>query len=132
WIVANTNRFKAAITLRSTTNWITMYGVSAAGPTFPQYALGLNKLDDVDKLWELSPLKYVEDIETPILIMHGEQDLICDIEQAEQFYTALKHLDKDVELVRFPGANHNLSRSGDPLMRIGRLEYICEWFERYI
>lgn len=132
WIVGHTNRFKAAVTQRSISNWLSFYGVSDIGYFFTKWELGENLLDDPEKLWYFSPLKYAENVETPLLILHGEQDLRCPIEQGEQLFIALKHLRKDVEFVRFPGANHELSRSGNPEMRIERLNHICRWFEKYL
>ncbi|MUK88812.1 prolyl oligopeptidase family serine peptidase [Ornithinibacillus sp. L9] len=132
WIVGHTNRFKAAVTQRSISNWLSFYGVSDIGYFFTKWELGHNLLDDTTKLWEFSPLKYAEKVETPLLILHGEQDYRCPIEQGEQLFVALKHLRKEVEFVRFPGASHELSRSGKPEMRIERLNHICRWFEKYL
>ncbi|MFD2042852.1 S9 family peptidase [Ornithinibacillus salinisoli] len=132
WIVGHTNRFKAAVTQRSISNWLSFYGVSDIGFFFTKWELGHNLLEDTTKLWEFSPLKYVENVETPLLILHGEQDYRCPIEQGEQLFVALKHLRKEVEFVRFPGASHELSRSGKPEMRIERLNHICRWFEQYL
>ncbi|MDY0395909.1 prolyl oligopeptidase family serine peptidase [Virgibacillus halophilus] len=84
------------------------------------------------KLWDISPLKYAEKVETPLLILHGERDFRCPIEQGEQLYVTLKHLKKQVEFVRFPNATHELSRSGAPKMRLERLHHICRWFEKYL
>ncbi|WP_188456708.1 S9 family peptidase [Virgibacillus oceani] len=132
WIVGHTNRFKAAVTQRSISNWLSFYGVSDIGYFFTDWELGESRLNNPAKLWEFSPLKYVDNVETPLLIVHGEQDLRCPIEQGEQLFIALKHLKKEVEFVRFPGANHELSRSGNPAMRMERLNHICGWFERYL
>ncbi|MTW86985.1 prolyl oligopeptidase family serine peptidase [Virgibacillus dakarensis] len=132
WIVGHTNRFKAAVTQRSICNWLSFYGVSDIGYFFTEWELGKNLLDDPAKLWDFSPLKYAENVETPLLIVHGEQDLRCPIEQGEQLFITLKHLKKEVAFVRFPGANHELSRSGNPEMRIARLNHICGWFEKYL
>lgn len=132
WIVSHTNRFKAAVTQRSISNWISFNGVSDIGYFFTEWEHGTSFLEDPEKLWEFSPLKYVKNVETPLLILHGELDYRCPIEQAEQLFIALKQLGKEVEFVRFPGANHELSRSGDPTMRIHRLEQICRWFEQYL
>lgn len=132
WIVGHTNRFKAAVTQRCISNWLSFYGVSDIGYFFTKWELGKNLLEDPKKLWEFSPLKYVENIETPLLIVHGELDFRCPIEQGEQMYVALKHLKKETEFVRFPGSNHELSRSGKPKMRIERLNHICRWFETYL
>lgn len=132
WIVGHTNRFKAAVTQRCISNWLSFYGVSDIGYFFTKWELGKNLLEDPAKLWDFSPLKYAENVETPLLIVHGELDFRCPIEQAEQMFVALKHLRKEVEFVRFPGANHELSRSGKPEMRIERLNHITRWFEEYL
>jgi len=132
WIVGHTDRFKAAVTQRSICNWLSFYGVSDIGYFFTKWELGHNLLEDPKKLWEFSPLKYVENVKTPLLILHGELDFRCPIEQGEQLFIALKHLRKDVEFVRFPGANHELSRSGHPDMRVERLNHILRWFDTYL
>ncbi|GEN30763.1 acylaminoacyl-peptidase [Cerasibacillus quisquiliarum] len=132
WIVSHTNRFKAAVTQRSISNWLSFYGVSDIGFFFTKWEHGYNLLENPEKLWDFSPLKYAKNVETPLLILHGEQDLRCPIEQAEQLFITLKHLKKEVEFVRFPGANHELSRSGEPQLRIERLNHICRWFEKHL
>ncbi len=132
WIVGHTDRFKAAVTQRSISNWLSFYGVSDIGFFFTKWELGFDLLEDPKALWEFSPLKYAGDVETPLLILHGEQDLRCPIEQGEQLFTTLKHAGKETEFVRFPGANHELSRSGDPALRLERLRHIVRWFETYL
>lgn len=131
WIVGQTNRFKAAVTQRCISNWISFYGVSDIGYYFTDWQIqgGLN---DIEKLWKHSPLKYVDNVETPLLILHSEKDYRCPIEQAEQLFIALKHRKKETKFVRFPEANHELSRSGKPTLRINRLEYIRDWFVDYL
>ena len=89
-------------------------------------------MKSVDKLWELSPLKYAENVETPLLILHSEKDFRCPIEQAEQFYMTLKSFGKEVGFIRFPDSDHNLSRTGLPNLRLARLTQIVKWFEKYL
>ncbi|TRM11795.1 S9 family peptidase [Lentibacillus cibarius] len=132
WIVGHTNRFKAAVTQRCISNWLSFYGVSDIGYFFTKWELGKSLLEDPQALWDFSPLKYTENMETPLLIVHGEKDYRCPIEQGEQLFITLKQLRKEVEFVRFPDANHELSRSGKPDMRIERLQHITRWFEQYL
>ena len=127
WIVGHTNRFKTAVTQRSISNWISFYGISDIGYFFTEDQIGGNPWDDLERLWKHSPLAYVNQIETPLLILHGEEDLRCPIEQGEQLYIALKRLGKKTQLVRFPGASHDLSRSGHPELRVERLNRIAGW-----
>jgi dipeptidyl aminopeptidase/acylaminoacyl peptidase len=80
----------------------------------------------------MSPITYVKNIRTPLLIIHSEQDLRCSIEQAEQLYAALKILRRKVEFIRFPEEPHGLSRGGRPDRRVERLHRIIGWFDKYI
>lgn len=131
WIVGHSNRFKAAVTQRSISNWISFFGVSDIGYYFSEWQMQA-AMTDVNKLWEHSPLKYVKDVETPLLILHSENDHRCPIEQSEQLYITLKSMGKETEFVRFPEADHNLSRTGKPNLRFARLEQIVGWMEKYL
>ena len=131
WIVSHTNRFKAACSERAVNNLVSMYGSSDIGWVFKGYH-GAFVHDDVETYLQLSPWTYAKQIETPLLILHSEQDLRCDIEQAEQLFTTLRLLKRDVELVRFPAESHELTRSGNPAHRVQRFELVLEWFDRYL
>lgn len=131
WIVGHTNRFKTAITQRSISNWISFYGVSDIGYYFTNWQIG-GDYDDIERLWKHSPLKYAKDVQTPLLILHSEEDDRCPIEQAEQLYIALKSHKKEARFVRFPKANHDLSRNGLPHLRIARLEEMVQWLEQQL
>ncbi|TYS15886.1 S9 family peptidase [Rossellomorea vietnamensis] len=131
WIVGHTDRFKAAVTQRSISNWVSFYGVSDIGYYFSEWQIEAG-LNDIEKLWKHSPLAYAKNINTPLLILHSEKDYRCPIEQAEQLYIAVKRQGKETEMVRFPESNHNLSRNGKPNLRVARLNYIKDWFGKYI
>ncbi|PIC64486.1 peptidase [Sporosarcina sp. P13] len=131
WIVGHTNRFKAAVTQRSISNWISFFGVSDVGYYLADWQLRTG-MQDVDRLWQHSPLKYANKIETPLLILHSECDFRCPIEQAEQLFITLKDLGKVTEFVRFPESDHDLSRTGLPNLRVARINEIIGWFERYL
>ena len=131
WIVSHTNRFKAAISERAVNNLVSMYGSSDVGWVFKGYH-GEFVHDAVDRYLEISPWTYAKQIETPLLILHSEQDLRCNVEQAEVMFTTLRLLQKEVELVRFPGESHELTRSGNPVHRVQRFELVLEWFDRFL
>lgn len=132
WIVGHTNRFKCALTQRSVTNLHSMGGTCDFNFSDTPY-FGGNTWADPQNLLRQSPLMYAAAVETPLMILHSEGDLRCPIEQAEQWFAALKRLGKQVEFVRYPReANHGLSRSGPPDLRLDRLERILGWFRRYL
>ncbi|HEX6122131.1 MAG TPA: S9 family peptidase, partial [Ktedonobacterales bacterium] len=132
WIVGHTDRFKAAVTMRSVTNMATMFGMSDLGWDLVVDELSGTPWQDAERLARFSPITYVERIHTPLLILHSEDDLRCPIGEGEQLFAALTYLGRAVELVRFEGQNHDLSRGGHPRSRVIRLCKIVEWFERWI
>lgn len=128
WIVTHTDRFKAAVTQRSISNWLSFYGTSDIGPAFVEFQLGRD-LSDVEGLWQMSPLAHAEHAKTPLLVIHGEEDLRCPLEQGQQMYIAMKKQRVDTRFVILPQASHGLSRDGLPNLRIERLKEIQNWFE---
>jgi dipeptidyl aminopeptidase/acylaminoacyl peptidase len=132
WIVGRTNRFKAAVTQRSTCNRFSQFGASDVAFMNGEFEFDGDPWDNPMAYLDRSPIMYVRNIETPILLIHSEEDLRCPMSQAEEFFVALKKLKKQAVMVRFPGESHELSRSGKPKHRIERLEYILAWFDRYI
>jgi len=134
WIVSQTNRFRAAVTMRSISNLYTKYGVSDIGFFGNRAGMGGADLwDEEDFIMSRSPIRYAPNVRTPLLIVHSEEDLRCPMEQAEQWYVALRRLGNvEVEFIRFAGENHELSRSGKPVNRVERLERLVDWFDRHI
>jgi dipeptidyl aminopeptidase/acylaminoacyl peptidase len=133
WIVGHTHRFKAAVTDRSICNLHSFYGTSDIGFHFGHRESGGADLwDHEQRLLELSPLRYAKHVRTPIMITHSDQDHRCPLEQAEQWYVALRRLGVETALLLFHGENHELSRSGKPRNRMERLRRLGEWFGGHI
>jgi len=131
WIVGHTNRFKAALSERAVNQLVSAFGSSDIFWIFER-EFGGQMFDHVDEWLRMSPTSYAKDIETPLLILHSENDLRCDVEQAEHLFTLLRLLGKEVEFLRFPDEGHELSRNGSPLHRVQRFEAILDWFDRYL
>ena len=132
WIVGHTDRFKAAVTMRSIANWYSEHGTSDIGYMDHEISWGVEPWIDTARLLEKSPLMYVKNVKTPLLIIHSEQDYRCPMEQDEQLFTALMKLKQTAEFIRFPDESHGLSRNGKPLHREERLQHIIRWFDRYL
>lgn len=130
WIVTHNNRFKAAVTQRSISNWLSFYGASDIGPSFVEFQLGRD-LSKADELWQMSPLAHAANAKTPLLVIHGEEDLRCPLEQGQQMYIAMKKQRVETKLVTFPKSSHGLSRNGLPNLRIQRLDEIANWFKAF-
>jgi len=132
WIVSHSDRFAAAVTMRSVVNRLSAMGSSDMGwLRVPQYGTK-PWWEDIEPYWQQSPLRYASAIHTPLLIEHQEQDYRLPIEQGEQLYNALKYLGRTTELVIYPGESHGMSRGGKPWHRIHRLHTIVDWFRQYL
>jgi dipeptidyl aminopeptidase/acylaminoacyl peptidase len=132
WIIGHTDRFRAAVTQRCVSNFHSFYGTSDIGFTFGEFEFGGTPWADAEKLLAFSPISYVEQMHTPLLIIHNEQDLRCPIEQAEQLFISLKRLGREVAFVRIPNEDHNLSRTGKPSRRLARLHHLIGWFDAHL
>jgi dipeptidyl aminopeptidase/acylaminoacyl peptidase len=132
WIVGHTDRFRAAVSMRCVSELVSMYGTSDIGVYFSEWEIGATPWDDPERYRRLSPLTYAPNIRTPLLLLHAEEDWRCPIAQAEQLFTWLRRLGRTVELVRFPGEGHNLTRSGRPRHRLEHLEHELRWFRTYL
>ena len=131
WLTATTDRFQAAVTSRSITNWESWWGMSDAQ--------GLTEYEFFGPPWEqrdlyrrLSPISYVENVTAPTLIIHSENDYRTPIGDGEQWFMSLKKLDVPVELVRYPRSSHGMSRTGEPWLLVDRLERIRSWFDHFL
>lgn len=133
WIVGHDNRFKAAFAQRGVYDLTTFMGEGNAWRLVPNYFGGYPWQPEAQKVLDAnSPYTFVQNIRTPLLIKHGENDLRTGIIQSEMMMKSLKVLGRPVEYVRMPGATHELSRSGNVRQRIDRILRIYEFFERYV
>jgi dipeptidyl aminopeptidase/acylaminoacyl peptidase len=133
WIVGHDHRFKAAVTQRGVYDLPTFYGEGNAWFLVPLYWGGYPWEEKVRTLLHRdSPLSYVENIKTPLLIQHGDVDFRTGVIQSQMLYKSLKQLGRDVEYVRYPRATHELSRSGEPKQRLDTLVRYEEFFRRYL
>ena len=132
WVVGHTRRFKAGVTMRSISNAYSQWGTSDLAYQKGFWEYPGDPWESPGFYLERSPITYVRQMRTPLLILHGENDLRCPIEQGEQLFVALKKQGTPTLFVRFPGESHDLSRNGQPKHRIERLRHILAWLETYL
>ncbi|MGI8482911.1 MAG: S9 family peptidase [Thermomicrobiales bacterium] len=131
WLLGHSDRFKVGVTDRSISNMTSMFGTDDVSLVSLDHELGA-PWENPDRYWELSPLKYVANVTAPCLIIHSENDFRCPMEQAEQWFIALKRLRRTVKFIRFPDESHGLSRNGGPKHRVERLQHTIGWFDTYL
>jgi dipeptidyl aminopeptidase/acylaminoacyl peptidase len=128
WLVAHSDRFRAAISERACNVFDSFEGSSDIGWLFVDHYIGT----DPERMRAQAPLTHVDRIRTPMLLIHSEHDWRCPVEQAQRLFVALKQRKVEVELLLFPGEGHELSRSGLPSHRVARFEAILDWWGRHL
>jgi len=128
WIITQTSRFKAAVSVASVSNLISFYSTSLYQDLI-HAEFGGFPWDNYDLLWQWSPIRYARQAQTPTLFIHGEQDNDVHITQAEEMYMALRRRGVDTVLVRYPREGHGLR---EPRHRVDSLERTLAWFDRYL
>ena len=150
WTIGHDHRFRAAVAGAPCIDLWSMYGTSdiaasfgetqwsarpsggapATVPMATELAEGVDSL--AYRLLQRSPITFAPQVNTPVLLLHGEADARCPIGQSEQYFQMLKRLDKAVEMVRFPGCGHGFLRTGHVALRQAYLQRMMDWFERWL
>ncbi|HZD68527.1 MAG TPA: S9 family peptidase [Actinomycetes bacterium] len=128
WLVGHTDRFRAAISERAVNAFDSFEGSSDIGAKFLELYVGT----EAEQVKVQSPLTYADKIDTPMLLIHSEEDWRCPLEQAQRLFVALKRRRAEVEMLVFPGESHELSRSGLPSHRVARFQAILDWWHRHL
>ena len=131
WITTQTDRFRAAVTQRSVSNWISEAGTQAFPPREMNAEFGGSLWTNFDYYWDRSPLQFADQVTTPTLIIHSQDDHITPIGQGMEWYYALKNGGVPTKMVMFAGEGHGLSRGGTPVNLVERLKQMLQWFEQW-
>jgi dipeptidyl aminopeptidase/acylaminoacyl peptidase len=134
WITAHDHRFRAALTARSISNWLSFYGVSDASGLVEAEFGGMPwpflspDVGSYNLAMMLSPIVWADRVRTPTLVVHSINDYRTPLEGGEQWYRALVKHDVPVKMVLFPDSSHGLSRTGEPWLLVRRLHEYTDWF----
>ncbi len=131
WVIGHTDRFAAAVSQRSISNFISK-GLCTDIGFYHNFAQVADPWKDFEKIWESSPISHAFQASTPTLFLQSDEDYRCFMSGSIQMFSALKQHGTDSKLVLFHGENHELSRSGKPENRIRRLEELCGWLDKYL
>lgn len=128
WIVTQTPRFRAGVAVASISNLISFYSTSLYQDLI-HAEFGGFPWDNFEALWQWSPLRYVRQVQTPTMFIHGELDNDVHITQAEEMYMALKRRGVETVFIRYPREGHSLR---EPKHRVDALERTVAWFDRFV
>jgi dipeptidyl aminopeptidase/acylaminoacyl peptidase len=130
WVITQTQRFKAAVSVSSLSNLISFYGTSlyqdlvhAEFGGFPWAG------DHYAQLWQHSPLRSAAQATTPTLFLHGEQDNDVPITQAEEMYVALRRRGVESTLIRYPREGHGFH---EPRHQLDSNLRELDWLDKFV
>lgn len=132
WMVGHTDRYRAAVSQRSISNYLTKMLNTDIGYYVNRLQIGAYPWEDFDQVWAASPLNSATKVKTPLLLIQSDEDYRCWQGDAIQMFSAVKRAGTPARLVLFHGENHELSRSGKPHNRITRLKELQAWFLQYL
>ena len=132
WAITQTDRFAAAVSQRSISDWGAFWYTSDFALFNPTWFRAAPWQDPADYVAR-SAITHVEKVKTPLMLIEGEADYRTPpAAGGEQMFRALKFLRRPTVMVRFPDESHELSRSGKPWHRVERLQHILAWFDKYL
>ena len=131
WLVTQTNRFKAAISQRGVYEFVAFSTTTDIPIWFEKQYEG-EIIERFADIWKDSPAAHIKNLQTPLLIIHSENDYRAPIINAEQLFWLGKRYGKVVEFVRYPRDGHELSRSGEPRHIVDRINRITSWIQKYV
>lgn len=132
WMIGHTDRFAAAASQRSISNYLTKLLCTDIGVPYNLPQVGADPWEDFEKVWEISPLKAAPKAKTPTLFIQSDEDYRCWQSGAFQMFNALMMNGTPARIALFHGETHELSRSGRPRNRVSRLKEMGDWFDRYL
>lgn len=133
WIVAKTDRFRAAITCRSVVDMRLLFLTGdISGAEWARIEFGRSPWEEPEYFHAISPLSVATSIRTPLLIQHAERDIRTTVGQAEALFTVLRSLRRPVRFMRVPEESHELTRGGAPYRRAENLVQVRDWFVHFV
>jgi dipeptidyl aminopeptidase/acylaminoacyl peptidase len=129
WILTQTDRFKAVSPGAGLSNIYSMYSQNDIQRYLRWFYSDKAPWDATDLYWDRSPMKYVRNVKTPTMIMHGQVDTRVPIAQAQEFYMALKEMKVPVEFVVYPRENHGFT---EPRHLMDRVRRYVKFFAKYL
>lgn len=129
WIVTKTDRFAAAASAKPVINWMTMALSADIAQFVRRHWIRDDPWSNPDAFLNRSPIRYVDKVTTPTLMLVGEEDYRTPAWEAEQFYTGLKMNGVETALIRIPGAPHHIT--GRPSRLIAQTDNVMGWFAKF-
>ena len=137
FFVTQDDLFAGAVAGAPLTNLMSMYlsfywnsgGTDARIFEISQGRMQVPWWEDYDSYHANSPLHHIQNMNTPLLMMFGDNDGAVEFNQGVEFYNAARRIGKEMVLLVYEGENHGLRQ--DANQRDYR-DRIMQWFAHYL
>lgn len=129
WITGQTDRFQAAAIQKPVINWISKTLAADNHYAYANYRYPGQPWQNPMDYWDVSPISLMESVNTPSIVIVGQEDLRTPTWEAKQWYHGLKLRGVDAMYVEMPGAYHFIANR--PSQLISKVDHVLAWFERY-
>ncbi len=128
WIIGQSDRFRAAVSAFGIFSLLTDFSNSIY-PSWETDYLGKFYWENLPLYLDRSPMKHVQQMRAPVLILHGDDDDNTFISNSKEMYQALKQLGRPVRFVRFPREGHGFV---EPQHVLARFRETAAWLEAHV
>lgn len=128
YAITHTTRFKAAVAQAGHSDFFSLYGTSSLRASLRVSNLG-SPYDTRKKYDDISPITFIRACRTPTLLLHGINDAGVPVSQAYEFYTGLKDVGVEAEMVVYPREGHNIQEYAHQLDIQKR---VTAWFDKHL
>ena len=128
WIAGHTNRFKALVAHDGVFNPVSMAG-STEELWFVDWEFGGTPYANRALYEKWSPLNFVQNWKTPLLIVHSQLDYRVDLSEGYQAFTAAKVLGVPAKFLYFPDEGHWVLKPRNRRLWWGT---VLDWLDQYL
>jgi dipeptidyl aminopeptidase/acylaminoacyl peptidase len=127
WTVTHTVRFKAAVSVCGISDWVSLQGTAVLRAAIDRYFGPVEQYPDVH--WEHSPVRYINAVQTPTLILFGEKDEFVPPTQGSELFRGLKSCGVETAFVVYPREGHIILERRH---QIDLLQRAIDWFDEHV
>jgi dipeptidyl aminopeptidase/acylaminoacyl peptidase len=128
WVITQTPRFKAAVSGAGISSLISMWGTNDIPGTLDDYFEGA-WYDQPERYVRMSPMRYVDKVTTPTMILHGGEDIRVPLSQGQEMFNAIKRRGIPARMVVYPRTPHG---PREPKFMLDIMQRHIDWVEQHV
>ena len=115
--------FRGGVAIVGVSNWITaLEGASPELKASDRLEYGdIDNAADRNFFEEISPIRYIDDVRAPVMVVHGANDPRDPVSESDQFVRGIRENGGEVEYLRFPDEGHGVRKLSNRIIANRRI-----------